>query len=378
MGSVLGFIVALVPLIALHEMGHMFVAKWIGVWVREFGIGLPPRIAKLFKWQETEFTLNALPLGGFARMEGEDILETPQASTEETAEMSEEEREAKKHSLYAQPPGKRMLIFAGGSMMNFITGWVLAILLFLTGVPVIDAIQVKITQVVPNSPAAAADLQAGDTIVSVNERTIDDIELVTELTQDNLGEEITLTVTRDGEERTVSLTPRVDPPPNEGAMGVLLTGEPTEYHVEATPLPRALLNGTLSFFNIILQTLWAPIRILQGIIPLEAARPVGIVNISRIAYDSIQQSFTTGTLIPILNLLILVNVSLGVFNLLPIPALDGGRILLTAIEKIRNKPLSPRIQERVHQVALIIFMLLFVVITVLDLLYPVSLPTQLP
>lgn len=271
-----------------------------------------------------------------------------------------------------------MLIFAGGSMMNFITGWVLAILLFLTGVPVIDAIQVKITQVVPNSPAAAADLQAGDTIVSVNERTIDDIELVTELTQDNLGEEITLTVTRDGEERTVSLTPRVDPPPNEGAMGVLLTGEPTEYHVEATPLPRALLNGTLSFFNIILQTLWAPIRILQGIIPLEAARPVGIVNISRIAYDSIQQSFTTGTLIPILNLLILVNVSLGVFNLLPIPALDGGRILLTAIEKIRNKPLSPRIQERVHQVALIIFMLLFVVITVLDLLYPVSLPTQLP
>lgn len=378
MGSVLGFIVALVPLIALHEMGHMFVAKWIGVWVREFGIGLPPRIAKLFKWQETEFTLNALPLGGFARMEGEDILETPQASTEETAEMSEEEREAKKHSLYAQPPGKRMLIFAGGSMMNFITGWVLAILLFLTGVPVIDAMQVKITQVVPNSPAAAADLQAGDTIVSVNEQPIDDIELVTELTQDNLGEEITLTVTRDGEERTVSLTPRVDPPPNEGAMGVLLTGEPTEYHVEATPLPRALLNGTLSFFNIILQTLWAPIRILQGIIPLEAARPVGIVNISRIAYDSIQQSFTTGTLIPVLNLLILVNVSLVVFNLLPIPALDGGRILLTAIEKIRNKPLSPRIQERVHQVALIIFMLLFVVITVLDLLYPVSLPTQLP
>ena len=378
MGSVLGFIVALVPLIALHEMGHMFVAKWVGVWVREFGIGMPPRIVKLFKWQETEFTLNWLPLGGFARMEGEDILETPQAPTEETADMSEGEREAQKHSLYAQPPGKRILIYAGGPMMNFITGWVLAIMLFLTGVPVIDAMDVRITQVVPNSPAEAAGLQVEDTIVALNEQPIDDIEQVTELTQENLGEEITLTVTRDGEERTISLTPRIDPPQNEGAMGVLLTGEPTEYHVEATPLPRALLNGTLSFLNIILQTLWAPIRILQGMIPLEAARPVGIVNISRIAYDSIQQSFTTGTLIPILNLLILVNVSLGVFNLLPIPALDGGRILLTAIEKIRNKPLSPRIQERVHQVALIIFMLLFVVITVLDLLYPVSLPTQLP
>ncbi len=393
MGSVLGFIVALVPLIALHEMGHMFVAKWVGVWVREFGIGLPPRIVKLFKWQETEFTLNALPLGGFALMEGEDFLEQPTRepletyyleTSEETEERSkinetsEDDEEAKAHSLYAQPPGKRMLIFAGGPMMNFITGWVLAILLFLTGVPVIDAMDVTIDQVVPDSPAAAAGLQVDDQIIALNGEPVNDIEMVTEKTQSLRGEEITLTVMRDGEERTVALTPRVDPPPNEGAMGVILSGEPTEYHIEATPLPRALLNGTLTFFNAIYQTLLAPIRILQGIIPLEDARPVGIVNISRIAYDSIQQSFTTGTLIPILNLLILVTISLGVFNLLPIPALDGGRILLTAVELIRDKPLSPQIQERVHQVALILFLLLFVAITILDLIYPASLPPQLP
>lgn len=377
MGSILGFIVALVPLIALHEMGHMFVAKWVGVWVREFGIGLPPRIVKLFKWQETEFTLNALPLGGFARMEGEDILERPDTPVNDEG-MSEEAQEAEEHSLYAQPPGKRMLIFFGGPMMNFITGWVLAILLFLTGIPIIDEMQVNITQVVPDSPAETAGLQVGDTIIAVNGQPIDDINQVTEITQENLGEEIALTVRRDDGERTVSLVPRVDPPKNEGAMGVVLTGEPTAYHIEPIPLPRALLNGTLSFFSVILQILWAPVRILQGLIPLEAARPVGIVNISRIAYDSIQQSFTTGTLIPILNLLILVNISLGVFNLLPIPALDGGRILLTAIEKVRNKPLDPKIQERVHQVALALFILLFVVITILDLLYPVSLPTQLP
>jgi len=72
--SVIGFVVALVPLIALHEIGHMLMAKWLGVWVREFGIGLPPRMIKLFQWQETEFTLNWLPLGGFARMEGEEAL----------------------------------------------------------------------------------------------------------------------------------------------------------------------------------------------------------------------------------------------------------------------------------------------------------------
>jgi regulator of sigma E protease len=378
MGSVLGFIVALVPLIALHEMGHMFIAKWVGVWVREFGIGLPPRLLKLFKWQETEFTLNALPLGGFARMEGEDFMERPQFSPVEGTEVSEEDAVARKHSLYAQPPGKRMLIYFGGPLMNFITGWLLAILLFITGVPVIDAMRVDITQVVPNSPAEAAGLQATDTIIAVNDQPVDDMETVTQVTQDNLGKEISLTVLRDGEERTVSLVPRVDPPKNEGAMGVLLTGVPTDYRIEPTPIPRAVLNGSLSFINVILQTLWAPVRIAQGLIPAEAARPVGIVNISRIAYDSIQQSFTTGTLIPILNLLILVNVSLGIFNLLPIPALDGGRILLTLIEKVRNKPLDPRIQERVHQVALAIFILIFIVITVFDLLYPVSLPQQLP
>ena len=378
MGSILGFIVALVPLIALHEMGHMFVAKWAGVWVHEFGIGLPPRIVKLFKWQETVFTLNWLPLGGFARMEGEDILEQPQAPTADVEQLSEEEQEAQKHSLYAQPPGKRMLIFLGGPMMNFITGWLLAILLFLTGVPVIDEMNVYIDQVVPESPAATANLQVDDRIIAANGEPVDDIEMVTETSQAHRGEEITLTVLRDGEERTVSLTPRVDPPANEGAIGILLRGEATAYHIEATPLPKALLNGTLSFLNAIYQTLLAPIRILQGIIPMEAARPVGIVNISRIAYDSIQQSFATGTLIPLLNLLILVNVSLGIFNLLPIPALDGGRILLTAIEKIRDKPLSPRLQERIHQAALIVFLLLFVVITVLDFIYPASLPPQLP
>ncbi|MGC9398279.1 MAG: M50 family metallopeptidase [Anaerolineae bacterium] len=377
MGSILGFLVALVPLIVLHELGHMLAAKWAGVWVHEFGIGMPPRLVKLFKWQETEFTLNALPLGGFARMEGEGLL-TPAEGTPKGEEEVKKDPEAERHGLYAQPPGKRMLIFLSGPMMNFITGWVLAIVLFLTGVPVIDVMQVQISEVAPNSPAAAAGLQAEDVIVAMNGEPVEDIEEVTRITQAHQGEELTLTFSRDDEEHTVSLVPRLNPPQGEGAMGVIITGVPVKYHIEPTPVPRALLNGTLSFFSVVIQTLWAPIRIVQGLIPAEAARPVGIVNISRIAYDSLEQSVTTGTLIPILNLLIIVSTSLGIFNLLPLPALDGGRILLTLVEKVRGKAVDPRIQERIHQAALAFFILLFVVITVLDILYPISLPQQLP
>jgi regulator of sigma E protease len=382
MGSILGFIVALVPLIALHEMGHMFIAKWVGVWVREFGIGLPPRIAKLFKWQETDFTLNAIPLGGFARMEGEEDMLMDESQAEEPESTTPEERaqkaEAKRHSLYAQSPRKRILIFLGGPLMNLLTGLVLSIVLFVTGIPIIDSMTVNITNVLPNTPAEEAGLRAEDVIVAMNGEPVDDVEEVIQMTEDNLGEEVTLTIKRSDEETQISLVPREDPPPNEGAMGIALMGEPLDYHIEPLPLWQSLTRGTAYFFNLLRTTLWAPVLIIRGLIPAEAARPVGIVNISRMAYQSIQQSVTTGTLIPILNLLIIINISLAVFNLLPLPALDGGRVLFTTIEMIRNKPLSPKLQERVHQVALAILVILFIVITVLDIVYPVNIPSALP
>ena len=237
---------------------------------------------------------------------------------------------------------------------------------------------VHITQVTPQSPAAEAGLQAGDTIIAINEERGLDMEEVIARTQQNLGQEMSLTVSRESEELTVSLTPRLDPPANEGAMGIMLEGEALAYHVESLPIGQSFLRGSQTFFFIIGKTLWMPVELAQGLIPAETARPVGIVNISRIAYQSIEQSFTQGTLIPILNLLILVNISLGVFNLLPIPALDGGRILFTTVELLRKEPISPQVQERIHQVALSILLIFFVAVTIWDLLNPVDLPALLP
>jgi regulator of sigma E protease len=305
----------------------MLVAKWAGVWVPEFGIGFPPRILRLFKWQETEFTLNWLPLGGFARMEGESFVDeqSSEAADEEDKRTPEEKEEARKHSLYTQPPGKRVLIYLAGPVTNLLIGWILAILLFLTGIPIADEVRVVFSEIAPNSPAAAAGLQAGDTVLAMNGQDVVMFDDVTRSIQAHLEQPLTITVEREGEEHTVSLTPRENPPPGEGAIGVMLSGEALSSHIELYPVPQAVWNGTQIFAALVAQTVWMPVDLLRGLIPIQEARPIGIVNISRIAYQSIQQSAATGTLFPILNLLIVVSVGLGIFNLLPIPALDEER-----------------------------------------------------
>ncbi len=377
LGYILGFIVALVPLIALHELGHMLVAKWAGVWVPEFGIGFPPRILRLFKWQETEFTLNWLPLGGFAKMEGEGFMgeQSPEAADEEDKRTPEEKEEAQKHSLYTQPPGKRVLIYLAGPATNLLIGWILAILLFLTGIPIADEVRVIFSEIAPNSPAAAAGLQAGDAVLAMNGQNVVMFDDVTDSIQAHLEQPLAITVEREGEEHTVSLVPRENPPPGEGAIGVTLSGEVLSSHIKPYPVPQAVWNATQTFAALVAQMVWLPVDLLRGLIPIQEARPIGIVNISRIAYQSIQQSATTGTLFPILNLLIVVSVSLGIFNLLPIPALDGGRILFTIIEKVRRGALSPALQERAHMITLLLLLALFAAITVLDVIFPVTLPT---
>lgn len=376
-GAILGFFVALVPLIALHELGHMFTAKAVGVWVREFGIGFPPRIKKLFQWQETEFTLNWLPLGGFARMEGEVTFaeEDPAAVEEKSPEQLADAAEAHRHSLYAQPPGRRMLIFLGGPLMNLLTAWVLAVVMFIPGYPVADTSQVRITQVVPGSPAARAGIQAGDVLIAIDGQPATDTTLVIEVTRANAGVEMPLTVRRDGAELELRITPRVDPPPREGAMGIGLGDEALVVHLEPHSLPKAVAAGTRTFSGIMTLVLRTPVDIIRGLLPLKVARPVGIVNISRIGFQSIQQSVATGTLFPLFNLLIMVSISLGIFNLLPIPALDGGRILFTVVEIARRRPLTPALEERIHQVSLLLLLAVFVAITVMDFMFPVNLLT---
>lgn len=374
-GAIVGFLIALVPLIALHELGHMFTAKALGVWVREFGIGFPPRIKKLFQWQETEFTLNWIPLGGFARLEGEiTFAEEEPKPAPESPEQVAEAAEARRHSLYAQSPPRRLLIFLGGPLMNLLTAWVLAIVMFLPGMPVAEAVQVRITAVAPGSPAELAGIQPGDVIVAVDGLSVsDDVDVVVERARVNAGVAMPLIVRRGETELEVWVTPRLDPPPGEGAIGIGLAGEPISVRLEPLSFSQIVTLGTQQFFMALRMIVQAPVQIIRGLLPLEEARPIGIVNISRMSYQTLQQSVATGTWFPIMSLVLAVSLSLGIFNLLPIPALDGGRILFTVVEIVRRKPLTPALEERIHQVALMFLLMLFLVITVMDFMFPVNL-----
>ncbi len=387
LGSLLSFLLGLVPLIALHEAGHMLVAKKVGVWVREFGIGLPPRIVTLFHWNETAFTLNWIPLGGFARMEGEDEIlaseeqkarEARRRATlppEEQAKLAAEDEERHKHSLYAQPPARRILIYLGGPLMNLFLGWVLAVALFLSGTPVIDRGVVYVEMVSPDSPAEAAGIEAGDLVLKAGGEAVSDVEQFIEIIHAHAGEPLPLEIRRGEESFVVTPTLRLEAPKGQGILGVAISEMPLESHVERAPLGQAIVMGSRYFWGLSVGILLLPVHLVRGLLPASAARPISIINISRITYQSVQASVNAGALYPILSLLVMLNVSLGLFNLLPIPALDGGRILLTLVEMIGRKPLTPRQQERVHQVAMLFLLLFFLGTLVLDILYPVNLPS---
>jgi regulator of sigma E protease len=373
LGMIVGFLVCLIPLIVVHELGHFIMARLIGVWAREFGIGYPPRIVKLFKWRETDFTLNWLPLGGFTRLEGEQTFaEDEEKDTDEeiSPEVLAEKEEAYRHSLYAQPPGKRILLYLGGPVMNLLTAWVLATLLFTTGLPIASVV---VSEVAPESPAAEADLQVGDIIVAVNGETVESNDDVAASVQQTLGEPTEILLEREGQEITVSLIPRVDPPEGQGAMGVII-GEVASGKLKQYPLGQAFVYGSRYMGRILSLTVFLPVQVIRGLIPIEDARPVGPIGISQIAQRSVEDSISTGTAYPILIILILVSVSLGIFNLLPIPALDGGRILFAIVEKIRRKPLTPALEERIHMVTLMILGAIFIIITILDIVDPIKLP----
>ncbi|MBN2005955.1 MAG: site-2 protease family protein [Anaerolineae bacterium] len=408
LGPILGFLLGLIPLILVHELGHFMMARLTGVWAREFGIGYPPRIVKLFKWKETDFTLNWLPLGGFVRLEGEETFkekdqepeekspeqlayeaetrsnslysrlegeeifeETVQEPEEKSPEQLAYEAEARSHSLYGKSAWQRILLYLGGPAMNLITAWVLAVVLFLSGIP---AVSVVVEEVNPGSPAEQANVQVGDVIVALNGNPVEASGDVQLYTAKAAGSSIELSLEREGTPLTVSLTPRSDPPEGEGPMGIIIGGVEKPGSLKRYSLGEAISYGTNYVTYIGGMTVMLPVMLLRGQIPLDQGRPVGVVGISRIAQRSVEDSITAGASYPFMTILILLSISLGIFNLLPIPALDGGRIMFVLIEKIRRKPLPPEIEERIHMVAFMLLLAVFLVITALDIFVPVQLP----
>ena len=342
-------------LIFLHELGHFLASRAVGVPVEEFGFGYPPRLAKIGEWKGTEITLNWIPFGGFVRPKGE---------TDEGVE----------GGMAAAAAWKRFVIALAGPLMNFLIGIIILIIIYSAiGVPASN--QAQVTHVSPGSPAMNVGIMTGDIILTLDGESIEGIDDLIEKVHQHIGQEITLTIERGENIETVTLIPRVNPPEGEGAMGVALSNP-----LKPTPFFQSLQYAFETTGIVIKETLLLPVRLIRGTMDPAIARPVGYKGIYDIYSQAVERDQTidlqTAQPVPIFTLSIIANISLalGITNLLPIPALDGGRILFTLPELLFKKRIPQKWENAVNTVSFLLLIGLMIVITVLDFTDPIVVP----
>ena len=347
---------SLIALIIFHELGHFLVAKYFGVKVEEFGIFLPPRLIGK-KIGETVYSLNLLPFGAFVKLYGEEG-----GGVENI------------RSFSGKPIWQRVLIVIGGVAAFWIVAAFLFSIVFGIGarVPVTDETghdlidpRVQIWKVASVSPAELAGIKTGDVIrqfkINNQQLTINKVKEVQELTDAHRGKEITLVIERGEEFFDISLVPRISPPEGEGAMGVALQRIATviEKHFwYQAPIQGILYSGKLT--GEIIQGL---AKILGDIfqkreIPPEA-EPAGLLGITM--FLAMATQFGLGFFLYFVGT---IAIFVAIFNLLPLPALDGGKLLFLAIEKIRAKPISPKIEQNITAICFILLIALMIFVTI--------------
>lgn len=364
------FILLLGPLMLIHELGHFLLAKKAGIRVEEFGMGLPPRAARLFKRGETEYTLNWLPFGAFVRMTGEEDPSDPR-------------------SFAAQPKRWRLATLAAGPFMNFLGGFVILTLAYLFFATQPTEFQYRINSVMAGSPAERLGLQPGDVILSVNGADMTQrispahheqpaANALRMQTQKAIGKDITVVVQRtikgEAQPRQVTLTGQIPANANPNApLGVSLSFNVTKSERATYSIPDAIAAATDDIASIFLALARLPGELINQNIPLEQARPVGIVGITSIGVSLVDERTTeTQGLLPFLRFAGFISIMIGLTNLLPIPALDGGRILFILIEVIRGKRVDPQRERWAHAVGMIILLSLSAVIVVMDIAQPIT------
>lgn len=482
LSAIIAFILVLIPAVLIHELGHFFAAKAVGITILEFGLGLPPRAARLFTLNGTEYTLNWLPLGGFVRPLGEDIVSQQGEDAEQQDRVEARERGIDNPVAVSEaPPFARIFFMAAGALANFVMAIVMFIIIALVGIPetigarvvlttvpqesvlaeaglmsgdIIETIngetfadstafmnrlyelsgevvtlgllrfdedlqallaegadipeptelQISFTPdfaanqpdfasypiilgVAEDAPADEAGIQPNDLVVSINGTRTNDFNDLRDLTQANLGQEVVLTLLRDGEQVETSLVPRENPPEGEGAMGISSQIEPVvietnsglayqagtlQTRIVPQPLGDAVGYGFAQTGEVLSLIASVPSQLIQGTIAPEAARPISPIGIAQIGAVSLQDTIEQNQPTIILNFIAIISIALGLTNLLPLPALDGGRIMFVLVEIVRGRPIAPEREGMVHLIGLALLLSLMVVLMLNDLINPVT------
>ena len=330
----------LIVLVLVHECGHYVTARLFGVKVEEFGLFFPPRIWS-FKRGETLYSINAIPIGGFVKLSGEEDPSIP-------------------GSLASKKPPVRILILAAGSVMNAILPLVLFSLAFMIPHNVVEG-KVVIEEVSADSPAAEAGIEVGDTIMTINGKTVKSIVDVSREIQLKLGQDLEIIVEHaDATRETFNVVPRWQPPEGEGAVGVLTvmsdstTVRESYWPWEAIPL------GVSDCIDTYILSKNGIISLVVGAAPATIAGPVGIAEITG---QAARAGFSY-----LLQFAAFFSINLAIINIFPLPALDGGRIAFVVIEWIRGgKRISPRVEGLIHTAGFFLLIAAMLAITYQDI-----------
>lgn len=348
--TIILFILIFGVVVISHEFGHFLLAKANGIHVVEFSVGMGPTIASFHKG-DTIYSLKLLPIGGACMFEGEDGLKV-------------ENKEDSKGSFLEANIWSRISCVLAGPIFNFLLAFIVALIMVNMVIADEDTAfrDVRVTEVVENSPAQAAGIQSGDRILSIDgEKTYlyDDIYLYT-LTAD--GSEVSVEYERDGEEYKTVLAPAYDAETGRYLMG-LSFGEPAEVAVKDS-VRYAWYEMRYSARSVI-KSLGMLVRGKVG--REDVAGPVGIAAAVGETYESAREYGWDTVVQQMLNFTLLLSVNLGILNLLPLPALDGGRLLFMLIELVRGKPVPADKEGMVHFIGLVFFMILMVFVLFNDL-----------
>lgn len=364
-GSVLGYIVpflfVLTIVVFFHELGHFLVARWCGVKVDVFSIGFGP---ELFGWNDkhdTRWRVAAIPLGGYVRFFGDENAAS--ASDSEAMEsMSQEERNV---SFHGQPLWQRAAIVAAGPFANFI----LAIVIF-AGIFAISGQYVtpaRVDTVQEGSAAERAGIVTGDMIVTIDGNAIESFADLQRIVSVSAGKELVIVLDRGGETITVTAVPdlreiedRFGNKHNVGLLGVSSKAEADDVKLVTYSVPEAMWRGVTETWFVIDRT----ISFIGGVISGrdDASQLGGPIRIAQISGDVAQVGF--GALV---SLTAILSVSIGLLNLFPIPMLDGGHLMFYAVEAVRGRPLSPRMEDLSYRIGLALVLMLMLFATWNDL-----------
>lgn len=367
--TILVFIVMLSVLVLIHELGHFIVAKKFGIKVEEFGFGFPPRVWGK-KYGETLYSINLLPIGGFVKLYGED--EAGGGKIKPLATSREPSVKDLNRTFFSRPIYQRMLVVVAGVVMNFLLAIVIITYLFTAeGVPV-QGNKVTISEVVKGSPAQTAGLRKNDLVVKIGNTEIKDTQTLISETRKHLGEKLQISVRRGSELKVIEVTPRKNFPSSQGPLGVAIT---QNVIFNKYPFPQSLYYGTRQSlkdswqivvgFKMVVVDIATRLTVPQGV-----AGPIGMAQLTG--------EFVKVGPTAVLSLVYMLSLSLAVLNILPIPALDGGRFFFILIEAVTRRKVNPRFEAYAHIVGLVLLLSFLALVSYKDVLRIISGQSILP